>query len=73
MRKRRQTHVQSLMAQAFYVCLCIYIYIYRESIARQRTEAKIETHASLKARVGSSSNNPQSFFNRQTNLERQHT
>ena len=71
MRKRRQTHVQSLMAQAFYVCLCIYIYI--ESIARQRTEAKIETHASLKARVGSSSNNPQSFFNRQTNLERQHT
>ena len=25
MRKRRQTHVQSLMAQAFYVCLCIYI------------------------------------------------
>ena len=38
--------------------LCLSLYIYRESIARQRTEAKIETHASLKARVGSSSNNP---------------
>ena len=34
MRKRRQTHVQSLMAQAFYVCLCIYIY--RERVLQDK-------------------------------------
>ena len=55
---QKKTDTCSIINGTSVLCLSLYIYIYRESIARQRTEAKIETHASLKARVGSSSNNP---------------